>query len=184
MTTATRDAARAIEHQGRYAGPVTRLLAYLVDLGIASSTFAATLALITAAIDVATPWSIDLGKESPLVMASYLGWFGMYLGNGWLLRSKSPGMALLGLRIVRADGSELDHQHALVRLAAFPLGFLTLGFGFLGIIFGRSRQAIYDRVADTAVVYGWDAEAAKLRALAKVRHEGTAPWQDRSAEPT
>ena len=75
-------------------------------------------------------------------------------------------MSLLGLRIVRADGSPLDRRHALIRLLTYPLGFLTLGAGFLGIVFGRTRQAIYDRIADTAVVYDWDAEAAKLRELA------------------
>ena len=80
-------------------------------------------------------------------------------------------MTLLGLRIVRADGGELDKRHALIRLVGFPLGFLTLGLGFLGIIFARTRQAIYDRIADTAVVYGWDAESAKLRAIARERQE-------------
>jgi RDD family len=75
-------------------------------------------------------------------------------------------MTLLGLRIVQADGSSLDRRHAIVRLIAFPLGFLTLGLGFLGIIFGRTHQAIYDRIAKTAVVYDWDAEVAKLRSLA------------------
>jgi hypothetical protein len=36
----------------------------------------------------------------------------------------------------------------------------------LGIIFDRTHQAIYDRIAKTAVVYDWDAEGAKLRGLA------------------
>lgn len=53
-----------------------------------------------------------------------------------------------------------------MRLITFPLGFLTLGIGFLGIVFGRTHQAIYDRIAGTAVIYDWDAEAARLRDLA------------------
>lgn len=175
MSVTPRDARRALEHQGRYAGAVTRLLAYLADIGIISVLFAASLALATAAIDVATPWAIDLSKDSTPVIVLYLGWAGLYFGNSWVLRAKSPGMTLLGLRIVRADGGELDKRHALIRLVAFPLGFLTLGIGFLGIIFGRTHQAIYDRIADTAVVYGWDAESAKLRAIARERQEGTSP---------
>jgi uncharacterized RDD family membrane protein YckC len=66
----------------------------------------------------------------------------------------------------QSNGSTLDPRHAIIRLIAFPLGFLTLGIGFLGIIFGRAHRAIYDRIADTAVIYDWDAEAAKLRELA------------------
>ena len=171
MSTAARDAQLAMEHQGRYAGPVTRLLAYLADLGIISVLFGLTLSLVSAAIEVATPWTISLSRDSTAVAVAYLAWAGIYFANGWMLRAKSPGMALLGLRIVRADGTELDRRHALIRVAAFPLGFLTLGLGFLGIILGRNRQAIYDRIADTAVVYGWDARTAKLRAIARDRQE-------------
>ena len=164
MSTAARDAQLAMEHQGRYAGPVTRLLAYLADLGIISVLFGLTLSLVSAAIEVATPWTISLSRDSTAVAVAYLAWAGIYFANGWMLRAKSPGMALLGLRIVRADGTELDRRHALIRVAAFPLGFL-------GIILGRNRQAIYDRIADTAVVYGWDARTAKLRAIARDRQE-------------
>ena len=171
MSTASRDAERALTHQGRYAGPVTRLLAYLADLGIISVLFGLTLTLVSAAVEVATPWKINLSKDGLGVTIIYLAWAGLYFANSWMLRAKSPGMALLGLRIVRADGTELDRRHALIRIAAFPLGFLTLGLGFLGIILGRSRQAIYDRIADTAVVYGWDARTAKLRAIARDRQE-------------
>ena len=171
MSTASREAERALTHQGRYAGPVTRLLAYLADLGIISVLFGLTLTLVSAAVEVATPWKINLSKDGLGVTIIYLAWAGLYFANSWMLRAKSPGMALLGLRIVRADGTELDRRHALIRIVAFPLGFLTLGLGFLGIILGRSRQAIYDRIADTAVVYGWDARTAKLRAIARDRQE-------------
>jgi uncharacterized RDD family membrane protein YckC len=171
VSTTAREAQRAISHQGRYAGPVTRLLAYLADVAVISLLFGVTLALVSAAIDVTTPWKLDLSKDSLWVTIVYLGWGLLYFANGWMLRAKSPGMALLGLRIVRADGSNLDRRHALIRIAAFPLGFLTLGIGFLGIILGRNRQAIYDRIADTAVVYGWDAETARLRAIARGRQE-------------
>ena len=101
-----------------------------------------------------------------LVLVGELIWSGFYFGSSWVVWARSPGMTLLGLRIVRSDGSSLDRRGALIRLIAFPLGFLTLGLGFLGIIFGRTHQAIYDRIAGTAVIYDWDAEAAKLRDLA------------------
>mgnify|MGYP001408183421 CR=1 FL=1 len=171
MSVTTREARRALEHQGRYAGAVTRLLAYLADVTIISILFSGSVALVTAAIDVATPWTVEVTKNSTPVIILYFLWAALYFGNSWVLRAKSPGMSLLGLRIVRADGSELDKRHALIRLICFPLGFLTLGAGFLGIIFGKTRQAIYDRLADTAVVYGWDAESARLRAIARERQD-------------
>jgi uncharacterized RDD family membrane protein YckC len=155
-----------LSHQGHYAGPLSRLLAYGVDLQIIIVISLATLAVIQFGINVATPWHVDLRNINWLVVAGELLFGAVYFGATWVVFDRSPGMSLLGLRIVRADGSELDRRGALLRLVAFPLGFLTLGIGFLGIIFGRTHQAIYDRIARTAVIYDWDAEAARLRTLA------------------
>jgi uncharacterized RDD family membrane protein YckC len=144
--------ARGEELQGRYAGAVTRLLAYGADLFISNTLFVGAVALLEFAINTATPWRVDFGSDHAWILAAGVAWFGFYLGSSWVVFARTPGMSLLGLKIVRADGSPLDRRHAIIRLIAFPLGFLTLGLGFLGIVFGRSRQAIYDRIARTAVV--------------------------------
>jgi hypothetical protein len=54
-----------------------------------------------------------------------------------------------------------------VRSLTVPLGFLTLGLGFLGILVQREHRALYDLITGTAVVYAWDARAARLRFLAR-----------------
>ncbi len=160
------DASRAIAQQGHYAGALSRLLAYAADVLMLTVVYAVALALLEFAINAATPWHVDFKTGHGLVIAGELLWAALYFGNSWAMFARSPGMTLLGLRIVRSDGSSLDRRHAIIRLIAFPLGYLTLGLGFMGIIFGRTHQAIYDRIANTAVVYDWDAEAAKLRGLA------------------
>jgi uncharacterized RDD family membrane protein YckC len=159
------DVRDALANQGHYAGAVSRLLAYGADVLAITISYAATLALVEFAISAATPWHLDLEKHGWVIVGQLL-WAAIYFGSSWSTFARSPGMSLLGLRIVRAEGSALDRRHALIRLLAFPLGFLTLGLGFLGIVFARTHQALYDRIADTAVVYDWDAEAAKLRDLA------------------
>lgn len=159
--TSARDALR---HQGHYAGAVSRLLAYAADTAIIGVVYTAGLALLRFAVEAATPWTLDV--DGAVFAVGALAWAALYFGSSWVGFARSPGMSLLGLRIVRGDGAELDRRHALIRLVAFPLGYLTLGVGFLPIVLGRTRQAIYDRLADTAVVYDWDAEAAKLRELA------------------
>lgn len=159
--TRARDAMR---FQGHYAGPVSRLLAYAADTFLIGVLYTAGVALLRFAVEAATPWTLDV--EGVAFAVGALAWAALYWGGSWTGFARSPGMSLLGLRIVRGDGSPLDRRHALIRLLAYPLGFLTLGLGFLGIVVGRTRQAIYDRIADTAVVYDWDAEAARLRELA------------------
>jgi uncharacterized RDD family membrane protein YckC len=65
----------------------------------------------------------------------------------------------------------VGNREAVVRLLALPLSFLTLGIGFLLILFRRDGRALHDLVGRTSVVYGWDARAARLRFL--VREETT-----------
>jgi len=157
---------RQAAHQGHYAGALSRLLAYGADLLVITVIYVGALALLEFAINTATPWHVNFESGYGWVLVGQFIWAAIYFGGSWVIFARSPGMSLLGLRIVRADGSTLDRRHALIRLVAFPLGFLTCGLGFLGIILGRTHQAIYDRIARTAVVYDWDAEAAKLRNLA------------------
>jgi uncharacterized RDD family membrane protein YckC len=76
-------------------------------------------------------------------------------------------MAVLGIRVVHADGTVLDPKRAVLRALVFPLCFLLFGLGFLGILVQHEHRALHDLIAGTAVVYSWDARAARLRFLAR-----------------
>ena len=72
-------------------------------------------------------------------------------------------MALFGVRVVTDDGADVSAGRAVVRTLALPLSFLFLGLGFVGILLGDRRRALHDVIAGTAVIYSWDARAARLR---------------------
>ena len=82
---------------------------------------------------------------------------------------KTIGMAILGLELVRRDGSRVGAGRVAIRVITFPLSFLLLGLGFLGILVGREHRALHDVFAGTTIVYAWDARAARLRFLATQR---------------
>jgi hypothetical protein len=65
------------------------------------------------------------------------------------------------------DGTDASWRQAVVRTLALPLSFLLLGLGFLGIVLGDKRRALHDVIAGTAVIYSWDARAARLRFLSR-----------------
>ena len=44
-----------------------------------------------------------------------------------------------------------------MRTLVFPLSFLLLGLGFVGILIDGERRALHDVIAGTTVVYTWDA---------------------------
>jgi hypothetical protein len=46
-----------------------------------------------------------------------------------------------------------------------PLSIAVAGLGLVGIFWRRDRQTWHDRAASSAVVYHWDARAARLRWL-------------------
>ena len=76
-------------------------------------------------------------------------------------------MAVLGVRVVAADGSAVQPKQGIIRALVFPLSFLLFGLGFLGILVQREHRALHDLIAGTTVVYSWDARAARLRFLAR-----------------
>ena len=60
-------------------------------------------------------------------------------------------------------------------MLVFPLSFLFFGLGFLLILVNREHRALQDLIVDTAVVYAWDARAARLRILARAPAGGDEP---------
>jgi hypothetical protein len=83
------------------------------------------------------------------------------------LNGRTAGGALFGLQVLTDDGGDVSGRRAIGRALAFPLSFLILGLGFLGILLGDQRRALHDVMAGTVVVYSWDARAARLRFLSR-----------------
>jgi uncharacterized RDD family membrane protein YckC len=76
-------------------------------------------------------------------------------------------MALFGLRVVRADGADLDPWRGWLRALVFPLSIIVCGLGFAGILVQREHRALHDLLAGTAVIYSWDARTTRLRSLSR-----------------
>ena len=107
-------------------------------------------------------------------------WEFLYFTYQWAVSGKTLGMAVLGLQVVTRQGGPISGRQAVFRTVGlgFTL-FLTLGIGFLGIVYQHERRALNDFIAGTAVVYDWDARAARLRWIA--RKEGTQPARSPAA---
>ncbi len=151
---------------GHYAGIASRTGAYVIDgfvsvavytLGVAGLRF-----LLELVLDVKPP-----GKGSTIWLAGFVVWQFFYLAGCWGTSGKTPGDAMLGIRVVRGDGHELGLRRAVVRTIVYPFSFLFCGIGLIGVVIGKHRRAFHDVVAGSIVVYDWDARAARLRFLAR-----------------
>jgi uncharacterized RDD family membrane protein YckC len=132
-----------------YAGPVSRMIAYGLDAAIVSVLFTgATVALsMMASFIGAEAQRLALAATSaylvvlPAMLAIYCAVF-------WQLAGRTPGMAVLGLRVVAVRARPVSWLSILVRalvLAYFPIGSLWA-------LVDRRRQAVHDKLARTTVI--------------------------------
>jgi uncharacterized RDD family membrane protein YckC len=153
--------------QGHYAGAVSRLAAFAADVGASWGLFTLGAAALAVSVQLITGQNFSLSSHQIASLVSAAIWAFIYFAYQWSSAGKTIGMALLGIRVVKTDGSPIGPRQAILRTLALPLSFVLFGLGFLGILTNRRRYALHDRLAGTAVVYSWDARAARLRWLAK-----------------
>ncbi len=149
---------------GRYAGPVSRLGALALDLLVISWSFALLWAGFTYLFGVLFGGSGDGTSDA---------WFGFlllvlygfcYFWISQALSGRTVSQALVGLKVVRTDGSPLKPGAAALRTVVLPFSFLVFGIGALMALVDRRRRALQDLVAGSAVVYDWGDRPAALPA--------------------
>jgi len=153
-----------VDTVGHYAGAASRFAAYAVDVIVSWAAFALALAGVSFAILIVTGRSVSWHTGSSISAAVVFAvWELTYFGYCWAAAGRTAGMALLGLRVVRADGTDLDPWRGVLRALVFPLSIILCGLGFAGILVQHEHRALHDLLAGTAVIYSWDAAAARLR---------------------
>ena len=148
------------------AGFVTRLMALVVDAGILNAFFLIASALVALAASFVFPndsTGIAIGAGLWGVAAT------LYLLVFWAGTGQTPGMRLMGIRLLARGSPDVGAGRALRRLLGVGLCVLTLGIGFLPILFTRRRRGLQDLVARTEVIYAPSTPRV-------------APWADLSAE--
>jgi uncharacterized RDD family membrane protein YckC len=132
-----------------YAGPVSRTIAYVVDALTVAVVFTggAVVSGMLASFVGAQAHDLALAAASAYLLA-LPAMLAIYCALFWALAGRTPGMALLGLRVVATRPGSLSWLSALVR--AFVLAYFPIGA--VWALVDRRRQAIHDKLARTAVV--------------------------------
>ena len=153
-----------------YAGFASRSIAFVFDCVVSIGAFELVIAAASFAASVLTGTSIHWNRGYLWVVLAFFGWEFFYYAYSWSASGRTLGMLVLGVKVVGKDDGHMGTKRGVVRTLAFPLSFLLLGLGFLGILLGRDRRALHDVIAGTAVVYDWDAREARVRSLARQRN--------------
>jgi uncharacterized RDD family membrane protein YckC len=157
---------RDLKLQGHYAGLASRLAAFAIDLIAIVLIFDLVGNAAQFLVTTLTNHQFRISELPVLPWLLLVLWALAYLIYPVGAVGKTLGMAIVGLRVVRPDGQVATHREATIRLLALPLSFITLLYGFIMIVAHPDHRALHDRIGNTAVVYDWDARAARIRFLA------------------
>lgn len=101
--------------------------------------------------------------------------WGYYIFFELFWSGQSPGKRLVGLRVIRSDGSPIGLVESVVRNLIRIVDFLPLyyGIGVIAMFISRRAQRLGDLAASTLVVY--DRGVVTLESLAASRPAGAVP---------
>jgi uncharacterized RDD family membrane protein YckC len=168
--------------QGDYCGPVSRLAAFVLDLVLSYFLFTLALAAVSFSVSIVVGHSVHYSRSgSVVVLAISIVWEFVYFAYCWAATGKTPGMVVLGIRVVRADGAPAETWRAVVRTLILPISVALFFVSLPLVLVQRAHRAPHDLVAGTAVVYAWDARAARFRLLARTRQHPPHPAAQPSA---
>ncbi|MEA2009837.1 MAG: RDD family protein [Actinomycetota bacterium] len=150
---------------GHYAGPISRLAAYVLDALILWASYLLTLMGFTFVIDFVFQIQVDTGWESG-IFGVLLGalWGFIYYFASWAFAGRTIGMAIIGLSVTSREGSTISGKAAFIRALAFPISFMIFGLGFVGLFTSPERRSLHDSAAGTVVVYDWGDRPAEMSA--------------------
>jgi len=107
-----------------------------------------------------------------------IGWSGLYFTFlTAFFRGRTPGKRLLGIRVLRLDGSALSYWIAFERFGGYAASLFTGMEGFLRILWDRNRQCLQDKLAETVVIRETREARAQLAVGAAKRGTSEKPWK-------
>ncbi len=141
-----------LAEQGRPAGFVSRLIAILIDVLILVAI--ATVMTVTGQFLVNT---VGLGTPTKRFVALVTGTVSLVLWLSYFIGliaagGQTVGKRVMGLRVVRTDGSHVSGRVSFRRFIGYIIA-LPLFWGYLVVLIDDRRQAFQDHFADTYVIY-------------------------------
>ena len=78
--------------------------------------------------------------------------FILYFLIMWTKRGATVGKMIMGLKIVKLDGSSLNFKDVIIRLIVWIISNFFFALGFFWILWDKQKQSLYDVAAKTLVV--------------------------------
>jgi uncharacterized RDD family membrane protein YckC len=148
-----------------YAGIATRAVALAIDVAIAQVIVLSGGAIFALVASLVGGVRLDtLGRI--LAAAAWAAVVGAYFVLFWSTAGQTPGMRLMALRVMTADGTHPGVARSILRLIGLGLAIVPLFAGFLPVLVDERRRGLHDMLAGTVVTYALAGEDAPALAAA------------------
>jgi uncharacterized RDD family membrane protein YckC len=136
-----------------YGGLVTRAFAFVADVVLVAATFAVGAALVNAVGDMLgghlrPEWLVGALAGSGFTLVAVV-----YFVGFWSTAGQTPGMRLLGLRVVSYTHAPIGVGRSAARLLGLALSIALCFAGFIPALVDGRRRALQDFLARTVVIY-------------------------------
>jgi uncharacterized RDD family membrane protein YckC len=148
----------------RVTGFPRRAVAALVDLAVLLGLTAAVTTVVALSLGVPMPGLREVGPDllvagildrNPMAVGAvglFLGMTGLYQLYFGGMSGQTPGMRLVGIRLISARGTAPGPARGFLRLLALVPSLLPAGLGWLWALFDREHRALHDHLAGTYVI--------------------------------
>lgn len=156
--------------EGQYAGFVTRMIAFVIDILIINVSVLVVTGVVLLILNffyqlyMLLPWA-PTGRAGnfsswasglvALLTLIFMLW--LYPTIFWMISGQTFGKRIMGLRVVRMNGEEMTLARGLLRVLGYLLSALPIFLGFIWVIFSDKRRGWHDMLSGTCVIYSWDA---------------------------
>jgi uncharacterized RDD family membrane protein YckC len=136
-----------------YAGIVTRAVALAIDAALLTGGFAVVSGVVGLILSLFT--SVEV--SSPGAVLSVAGMWSIvvagYFVLSWTVTGETPGMRLMHLQVLDAQGTPPGFWRSLLRLGGAILAAIPFFAGYVLVLFDARRRGLHDMIAKTVVVY-------------------------------
>jgi uncharacterized RDD family membrane protein YckC len=105
---------------------------------------------------------VILGAITGVLMAIFgaqqaASWLGSIIGiiyviGFWTWRGQTPGKMVMGIKIIKTDGSPIGIGRAILRYVGYLVSTIIICIGYLMIAWDSKKQGLHDKIAGTYVV--------------------------------
>lgn len=105
---------------------------------------------------------VILGAITGVLMAIFgaqqaASWLGSIIGiiyviGFWTWRGQTPGKMVMGIKIIKTDGSPIGIGRAILRYVGYLVSTIIIYIGYLMIAWDSKKQGLHDKIAGTYVV--------------------------------